>query len=105
MNLGPAEIAALVAGIGLSIKIIDKLVDAVISRSKGHNGNATDAMFNAADRLGQVAGKMDRLCDLQADTRTAIKEHTELVSRGLQALVQDHKVTHSKLDMLWKKGG
>jgi phage-related minor tail protein len=106
MDLGPAEIAGLVAGMGLALKIIDKLVDAVVTKVRKGNGTSppTDgAMREVAQGLQAVAqgqaaivGKLDRICDLSSDLKEQQSQHEVAVERRFDGL-------HRRLDKV--KGG
>lgn len=101
MEIGAAEIAGLIAVVTISIKVIDKLVDAVIAKTRKANGHGpltNGAMHDVADGLrsvaqGQaaVASKLDRICELSSDLKASHIRHEEAVERRFDGL-------HRRLD-------
>jgi hypothetical protein len=100
IEIGTAEIVALIGGIGLAIKVIDKLVDAVLAKTnKGARAPLTNgAMREVADGLRAVASaqaavtaKLDRLCELSEDMKAQHIRQDEALERRFDAL-------HRRLD-------
>lgn len=100
MEIGTAEIVALIGGMGLAIKIIDKLVDAVLAKTnKGARSPITNgAMKEVAEGLRAVASaqaavtaKLDRLCELSEDMKSQHIRQDEALERRFDAL-------HRRLD-------
>lgn len=100
MELGAVEIAGLVAGMGLALKVIDKLVDAVLARNRktDHGPLTNGAMREVAVGLQAVAqgqtavvAKLDRICELSQDLKAAHVRHEEAVERRFDGL-------HRRLD-------
>jgi hypothetical protein len=104
--MGPAEMAGLVAGMGLALAIINKLVDAVLfhivkgrnSRPGCENTKTDQALLEVAKKLHEVAAgqreivlRLECLCDLQDDIKDMIMRHEERVEERFNAV-------HRRLD-------
>lgn len=101
MELGAIEIAGLIAGMGLALKVIDKLVDAVLARrhrangqgpvTNGVMGRVADGLESAAKAQWELAAKMERSFDVLCDLKQAHDAHEEKVERRFDGL-------HRRLD-------
>ncbi len=91
MELGPAEIAGLVAGMGLALSVINKLVDALIAklnRKEGSGPPTNGAMKEVVQALRDVAAgqrevvsKLDVLCEVTKDVKVELRSHDDRSQR------------------------
>lgn len=91
--MGLPEIAGLIGAITITLKVVDKLADALINKARNAGGHPStgELLALAADKLATVAEKLNRLCDLQSDIREDLRKHAEKTDSGFESI-------HRRLD-------